>query len=494
MLAILRRKSLRNIGISLLLTVNATAFRQIAVPLLGPDGYFLFHLLAIVISSEFVGRTAGLVTTAFCIAALAAQQPHEYRALILLALIGAAISFEGERRRRTRRELSRTHHNLDAAQRLANLGSWESDLAGGLWWSPETYHILGVRPGTLVSRNDFHDLIHPDDRAIVRNAVAETARTGTEYNVEHRIIRKSDGEVRHIHQRGQLVRERSRRLIGSIQDVTEIRANDRDLRRARERLALKHDIARMGTYEWVVQENRVEWSPEMEKLYGIASGSHVHTFDEWMKLVHPDDLAPTLATMQNAVDSRQPTLDATYRIVRPDGEIVWIHSRGKYEYDTGGRATRMLGVNMDITELKRATDQVEQANRVMALALEAGNSGASAWDLETDELTWTASYCRLIGLATIEQPSPELFYSRVHRDDLDRVKASVVEAVDGRANEFQSEFRIVRPDGIRWIERRGRIFRNAAGKPVQMVSISTDITERKILRGLLPTCAQCKKI
>src|SRR5690349_5298145 len=66
----------------------------------------------------------------------------------LIALLGAAVAFECDRCRRTRREFECAHLNLVAAQRLANLGSWESDLAGGLWWSPETYHILGVDPAT----------------------------------------------------------------------------------------------------------------------------------------------------------------------------------------------------------------------------------------------------------------------------------------------------------------------------------------------------------
>ena len=154
----------------------------------------------------------------------------------------------------------------------------------------------------------------------------------------------------------------------------------------------------------------------------------------------------------------------------------------------------MLGVNIDITDQRRAEEELDRANRTMKLALEAGNSGAWAWSIDSGELFWTEAYCRLLGVDPGVKPTPELFFSVVHPDDVKRVKADVDACLRGTKRGFCIEFRINRPDGVRWIERRARISEDSNGKPVQLVGISTDITERKILRGLLSTCCQCKKV
>ena len=96
---------------------------------------------------------------------------------------------------------------------------------------------------------------------------------------------------------------------------------------------------------------------------------------------------------------RQTTFDSTYRIRKPDGAPVWIHSRSRFEYDAEGRPDHMLGLNIDMTEMKRAAEEVEHVNRMVALAMEAGNSGASTWNLQTGELMWTDAYRRLLGIA-----------------------------------------------------------------------------------------------
>ncbi len=266
------------------------------------------------------------------------------------------------------------------------------------------------------------------------------------------------------------------------------------LARAHERLALKHEAARIGTFEWFVREGRVELSPEMERLYGIGTAGNRHTFEEWKTFVHPEDLPHTLTAMQTCIDQRQPAFDATYRIVRRDGTIAWIHSRCRFQYEASGEPGHISGVSMDVTELKRTEEELKRSSRMVSQALEAGRSGAWAWDAQTGELSWTSSYYHLLGLDPRQKPSPDLFFSLVDHRDLRALQQSLADALEGRVKDFRTEFRVNRADGVRWLERRGHAFCNSEGKVVKILGITTDVTERKILRGLLHTCAQCKKI
>jgi PAS domain S-box-containing protein len=181
---------------------------------------------------------------------------------------------------------------------------------------------------------------------------------------------------------------------------------------------------------------------------------------------------------------------------------------GSPVYDEDGHVTHAVVTFFDITDQKRmaqdlrisydelhaAEHELRVAYETVRLALDGGASGAWSLDIQSGALTWSESYYRLLGIDPAVKPSPELFYSLVHPGDLKRVQASFNDAVQGKISDFRTEFRIQRSDGVRWLERRGRMVPSGIGRRSQVVGITTDITERKILRGLLPTCAQCKKI
>jgi len=117
--------------------------------------------------------------------------------------------------------LARLRARLEAAQRIAGLGSWEVDVPSGTaHWGPDLDPILGWAPGEG-GHERLLAVVHPDDRARVAKVHADAVRTGTPYEVDHRILR-DDGE-RHIHQVAVVEEEGGRpvRLVGTVQDVTD---------------------------------------------------------------------------------------------------------------------------------------------------------------------------------------------------------------------------------------------------------------------------------
>jgi two-component system cell cycle sensor histidine kinase/response regulator CckA len=144
--------------------------------------------------------------------------------------------------RRLAAEAAEAAVRLDEAQAVAHVGTWsldavrDHDVEGGtLRWSVEALRILGLPPDTeTVDSVYFYTLVHPDDLALVRTAVRETGDRGAAYDLEHRIVRP-DGEVRLVHERGDVVRDgdgRVVRFVGTIEDVTERRELERRLEAA----------------------------------------------------------------------------------------------------------------------------------------------------------------------------------------------------------------------------------------------------------------------
>ena len=134
-----------------------------------------------------------------------------------------------ERERRSVDELERTNRQLAEAQRVAHLGSWRRDLVTDrMSWSEELYRIYGLHPAGELSREALLEMIHPEDRDVVRHHTERLLVHGEPLEVEFRVMRP-DGRVRVIHSRGSVVtdeRGNPREVIGTAQDVTEQRHLD----------------------------------------------------------------------------------------------------------------------------------------------------------------------------------------------------------------------------------------------------------------------------
>jgi diguanylate cyclase (GGDEF)-like protein/PAS domain S-box-containing protein len=121
------------------------------------------------------------------------------------------------------------------------------------------------------------------------------------------------------------------------------------------------EIAHIGTWRWDVATNRVTWSAELARIFGLDLEDAPSTLAEYLLLVHPEDRDSSRAQVEGAL-GRGEAYDSVYRIIRPNGDIRWLRSRGRVIADTDG-STRMMGVCQDVTEHKLA----EVALTTMAL-------------------------------------------------------------------------------------------------------------------------------
>ena len=137
--------------------------------------------------------------------------------------------------------LHETERRLRELQRIANLGSWDWNVATGeLWWSDQVYYIFGLDPTTCQATYDlFLKGIHPNDLARVQAAITRALRSGGSYDIGHRVLRP-DGAVRFVRERGEIWLQDNgvaTRMSGTIQDVTERHLAEQALLKSESRLA-----------------------------------------------------------------------------------------------------------------------------------------------------------------------------------------------------------------------------------------------------------------
>jgi PAS domain S-box-containing protein len=145
-------------------------------------------------------------------------------------------------RKRADDELRQSDHRLKRAEAIAHLGGWELDLAGNrLTWSDEVYRIFGLKPQEFGATYDaFLEHVHPDDRTAVDEAYTSSLSEGRDsYEIEHRVVRKDNGEIRWVHERCEHQRDADGRVVrsvGMVHDITTRKRSENEMRSLNERL------------------------------------------------------------------------------------------------------------------------------------------------------------------------------------------------------------------------------------------------------------------
>ena len=262
------------------------------------------------------------------------------------------------------------------------------------------------------------------------------------------------------------------------EDVTERKHAEVILRRTSERLELAQWAARSGSWDWDITDDRFDWSTELFKLFGLDPQRDEAGFESWRRALHPDDRGAAEERVAAALRDGS-LLDSEYRIVRPDGSVRWINALGRTTRDAEGRAVRMAGLCIDITERKEVESKRRASEEMLRFTLDHTQTGLWQWDVAHGTLEATAQNHRLFGLPDDgSQTSPDIYGALIHPEDRDRIGAAFAAALKGEGR-YDAEYRIRRPDGEeRWIHSIGSVSKDER-EQLQLVGISRDITERK---------------
>src|SRR5215467_2808858 len=207
-----------------------------------------------------------------------------------------------------------------------------------------------------------------------------------------------------------------------VSSITERKRAEESPSTSEEQLRRAQWAGRIGTFEWNIQTGQSIWTLELEAIYGLPTGGHSGLHSAFENLLHPDDRARMMDLTAWAVRTGEPA-DAEFRVVWPDGSVHWIAGRAQAFFDESGKPSRLLGLDMDITERKLAEEELTSTNERFNLAIEACSVLRWYYDLNSWRTIRIGKTPTQLCM-TPEETSGSLegFCARVHKDDRERLE------------------------------------------------------------------------
>jgi PAS domain S-box-containing protein len=244
------------------------------------------------------------------------------------------------------------------------------------------------------------------------------------------------------------------------------------------RLEEAQSIAGLGSWEWDVAADRMRWSQELHRIFGTSPESD-NCYASGLSRVHPDDRERIDAVMRIAIETGK-SYAIEHRIIRTDGAIVILDSRGEVQCDASGKVIRIYGIAHDITARRRSEVELQRSEERFQLASRATNDGIWDSDLVKNTLWVNEGWARLFERPADREIDISTWKNAIHSEDRLRVLSSKQAKLASGENSWTEEYRIqVRGGRIRSVLDRCFVVRDAEGKAVRVIGAIMDITGRK---------------
>jgi PAS domain S-box-containing protein len=262
--------------------------------------------------------------------------------------------------------------------------------------------------------------------------------------------------------------------VAVYRDITEHNKAELALKESEERLRLAQIQGNVGVWDWNKVTNELNFTPELEQLYGLTPGT-IQTYQDWRQLTHPDDIDKIEAERDDKI-AKHELFDLEFRIFHKSGDIRWLSAKGGAIYNKEGDVLRVLGINSDITERKKSEEKI----RHLADVVESSNDAIITKSLDGFITSWNKGAEKIYGYSPEEILGQNISILAPH--SLKDETLNLIENIKLLKRIDHYETLRVKKNGtlINVSLTLSPVF-NSSGKLVSVSAISRDITEKKKL-------------
>jgi PAS domain S-box-containing protein len=282
----------------------------------------------------------------------------------------------------------------------------------------------------------------------------------------------------------ELVEERTARLKKANerleQEIIERRRVEEAWRENERRLNRSQEIARLGSWELDLVNNRLTWSDEVYRIFGLQPHEFAGTYEAFLDAVHPDDRTAIDAAYSGSVCEGRDTYEVEHRVVRKStDEVRVVLEKCEHIRDASGRIIRSIGMVHDITERKRAEEALRESEERYRILFETSPDAIGLVDLNFSVITVNRPTLALFGFESSEDVIGKNVLEFVAMNDRTRAAGDAIEVLrTGGPKDVQYSIQI-KNGALISVELRASLIRDTEGKAKCFIAVIRDITERK---------------
>lgn len=291
--------------------------------------------------------------------------------------------------------------------------------------------FLGHPIEMLNQQSFWRDNIHPEEaKAVLEMQQELLANQNRNFmNAEYR-FRRADGSYAYFIDRAYIIRNTAGeavRIVGATADISALRSKAEDLRIANKRFKLAMKATKEMLWDWDIEKGETIRSKAFKTITGYDMKSNFSQPDFWFTKLHPKDKEKVQDSLHRALNEpTQRKWKQEYRLLKPDGEKVYITDRGFIVRSPSGKAIRMVGSALDVTESRRTMKRIKQQNKLLQ---------EIAWDqshLVRAPLVRIKGLLHLIEMQDFEHLSQEETLRHLHgsADEMDRIIRATVKKTE----------------------------------------------------------------
>jgi len=344
--------------------------------------------------------------------------------------------------------------------------------------------LLGYTSDEMIGL-PMSNFVHPDDLTDHHKQMNER-RDGQKGYYERRFLKK-DKSIIWMIVSAVPMNDDSGKYSGSfgmLTDISKQKIIEQKQRKIENLLLQTQKLAKVGGWEWNVDENKMYWTDECYLIHDLDKNEIGTAPDEYilksLSCYSETDRPAVMAAFSNCLNNGIP-YDLVFPFTTYKDRSIWIRTVAKPVLEDG-RVVQVIGSIIDITDQKISEQALRKSEERWQFALEGSNDGVWDWNLNTDEVFYSYRWKEILGFEDQEiGTSIREWETRIHPEDLKNVMAEVQKHLSGEISVYNSEHRVLCKDGsYKWILDRGKVLaKNADGSPARMVGTHKDITEQK---------------